>query len=74
MSGKSPEGENGIFKGSSLDWHSDRVHADVSFLGRVLTRYDHIPTYAELVERISTSYDGASGERYGGTDRHCRRS
>ena len=50
MSGKSPEGENGIFKGSSLDWHSDRVHADVSFLGRVLTRYDHIPTYAELVD------------------------
>ena len=48
MSGKSPEGENGIFKGSSLDWHSDRVHADVSFLGRVLTRYDHIPTYDEL--------------------------
>ena len=50
MSGKSPEGENGIFKGSSLYWHSDSVHADVSFLGRVLTRYDRIPTYEELVD------------------------
>ena len=49
MSGRSPEGEYGIFKGSSLDWHSDRVNSDVSFLGRVITRYDHIPTYEELV-------------------------
>ena len=50
MSGKSPEGEYGIFKGSSLNWHSDNINADVSFLGRVLTRYDHIPTYTELVD------------------------
>ena len=50
MSGKSPEGEYGIFKGSSLNWHSDSVNADVSFLGRALTRYDHIPTYTELVD------------------------
>ena len=49
-SGKSPEGEQSIFKGSSLNWHSNRVNADVSFLGRVLTRYNHIPTYTELVD------------------------
>ncbi len=49
-SGRSPEGEYGIFKGSSINWHSDSVSADVSFLGRVLTRYDHIPTYQELIE------------------------
>ena len=49
-SGKPPEGEYGIFKGSSINWHSDSVSADVSFLGRVLTRYAHIPTYEELVE------------------------
>lgn len=49
-SGRSPEGESGIFTGNSLNWHSDRVDSDVAFLGRVLTRYDHIPTYAELVE------------------------
>ena len=49
-SGRSPEGEYGIFKGSSINWHSDSVSADVSFLGRVLTRYDHIPTYTELVD------------------------
>lgn len=50
MSGRSPEGEYGIFKGSSLDWHSDSVSSDVAFLGRVLTDYDCIPTYEELVE------------------------
>ena len=50
MSGRSPEGEYGIFKGSSLDWHSDSVSSDVAFLGRVLTRYDYIPTYEELVK------------------------
>ena len=50
MSGKSPEGQYGIFKEDSLDWHSDRVSSDVSFLGRVLTRYDYIPTYATLVD------------------------
>ena len=49
MSGRSPEGEYGIFTGNSLNWHSDSVNADVSFLGRALTRYDHIPTYTELV-------------------------
>ena len=49
-SGKSPEGEYGIFKGSSLDWYSDRVNADVSFFGRVLARCNHIPTYTELVD------------------------
>ena len=49
-SGKPPEGKYGIFKGSSINWHSDSVSADVSFLGRVLTRYAHIPTYEELVE------------------------
>ncbi|MXW53486.1 MAG: hypothetical protein F4Z66_05785, partial [Gammaproteobacteria bacterium] len=49
-SGRSPEGEYGIFKGSSINWHSDSVSSDVSFLGRVLTRYDHIPTYEELVD------------------------
>ena len=49
-SGRSPEGEYGIFKGSSINWHSDSVSADVSFLGRVLTRYNHIPTYEELVD------------------------
>ena len=47
-SGRSPEGEYGIFKGSSINWHSDNVSADVAFLGRVLTRYDRIPTYVEL--------------------------
>jgi len=26
------------------------VSSDVAFLGRVLTRYDHIPTYEELVD------------------------
>ena len=50
QSGRSPEGGYGIFKGSSLDWHSDSVSSDIAFLGRVLTRYDRIPTYAELVE------------------------
>ena len=50
MSGRSPEGEYGIFTGSSLNWHSDSVNADVSFLGRALTRYDHIPNYTELVD------------------------
>ncbi|RKU12401.1 hypothetical protein C6503_17435 [Candidatus Poribacteria bacterium] len=49
-SGRSPEGEYGIFKGSSINWHSDSVSSDVSFLGRVLTRYDHTPTYEELVD------------------------
>lgn len=49
-SGRSPEGEYGIFKASSINWHSDSVSADVAFLGRVLTRYDHIPTYQELIE------------------------
>lgn len=49
-SGRSPEGEYGIFKASSINWLSDSVSSDVSFLGRVLTRYDHIPTYTELVE------------------------
>ncbi|MXY99904.1 ATP-dependent helicase [Candidatus Poribacteria bacterium] len=49
-SGKSPKGEYGIFKASSINWHSDSVGSDISFLGRVLTRYDHIPTYEELVE------------------------
>ena len=49
-SGKSPEGEYGIFKGSSINWHSDSVSADVTFLGRALTRYDHIPKYMELVD------------------------
>ena len=49
-SGRSPEGEYGIFKASSINWHSDSVSSDISFLGRVLTRYDHIPTYEELVE------------------------
>ena len=50
QSGRAPEGEYGIFKGSSINWHSDSVSAEVSFLGRVLTRYDHIPTYQELIE------------------------
>ena len=50
MSGRSSEGEYGIFKGDSLDWHSNSVSADVAFLGRVLTRCDRIPTYAELVD------------------------
>ena len=50
MSGRSSEGEYGIFKGDSLDWHSNSVSADVAFLGRVLTRYDRIPAYAELVD------------------------
>ena len=49
-SGRSPEGEYGIFKGSSINWHSDSVSSDVSFLGRVLTRYDHVPSYEELVD------------------------
>ena len=49
-SGRSPEGEYGIFKGSSINWHSDSVSSDVSFLGRVLTRYDHVPFYEELVD------------------------
>ena len=49
-SGRSPEGEYGIFKGASVNWHSDAVQSDVSFLGRVLTRYEHIPTYMELVD------------------------
>ena len=49
-SGRSPEGKYGIFKGSSINWHSDSVSSDVSFLGRVLTRYDHIPTYEKLVD------------------------
>ena len=44
-SGRSPEGEPGIFKGASIDWHSDNVRSDVSFLGRVLTHYENIPTY-----------------------------
>ena len=47
-SGKPPEGEYGIFKTSSVNWHSDSVSSDISFLGRVLTRYDHIPTHEEL--------------------------
>lgn len=47
-SGKSPEGEYGIFKTDRVDWHSDRIRADVSFLGKVLTRYDHLPTHKEL--------------------------
>ena len=47
-SGTSPEGQSGIFKGASLNWHSDAMHSDASFLGRVLTYYDHIPTYEEL--------------------------
>ena len=49
-SGRSPEGEYGIFKRSSINWHSDSVSADVAFLGRTLARYDRIPTYAELVD------------------------
>ena len=49
-SGRSPEGEYGIFTGSSLNWHSGSVSSDVAFLGRVLTDYDRIPTYEELVE------------------------
>ena len=49
-SGKSSDSGIGIFKRSGLDWHSDSVKSDVSFLGRVLTRYDHIPTYMELVK------------------------
>ena len=49
-SGKPPEGEYGIFKASSVNWHSDSVSSDVAFLARVLTRYDHIPTYEELVD------------------------
>ena len=48
QSGISPEGEYGIFKGSSINWQSDSVSADVSFLGRVLAHYDHIPTHEEL--------------------------
>ena len=48
QSGRFPEGEYGIFKASSINWHSDSVSSDVSFLGRVLTRYDHIPTHKEL--------------------------
>ena len=49
-SGRSPEGEYGIFKASSINWHSDSVSFEVSFLGRVLTRYDHMPSYEELVK------------------------
>ena len=49
-SGRSPEGEYGIFKGNSINWHSDSVSSEISFLGRVLTRYDHVPSYEELVE------------------------
>ena len=48
-SGRSPEGEYGIFKGSSINWHSDSVSSEISFLARVLNRYDHIPTYVELL-------------------------
>ena len=48
-SGRSPEGEPGIFKGASIDWHSDNVRSDVSFLGRVLTHYENIPTYETLL-------------------------
>ena len=47
-SGRSPEGEYGIFKGSSINWHSDSVSSDIAFLGRVLTRYDRIPKHTEL--------------------------
>ena len=49
-SGRSPEGQPGIFKGASIDWHSDSVRSDVSFLGRVLTQYESIPTYETLLE------------------------
>ena len=49
-SGKPPEGEYGIFKASGVNWHSDSVSSEVSFLGRVLARYDHIPTYEELLD------------------------
>ena len=49
-SGRSPEGEPGIFKGASIDWHSDNVRSDVSFLGRVLTHYESIPTYETLLD------------------------
>lgn len=48
-SGRSPEGESGIFKGASVNWHSDSVRSDVSFLGRVLTQYERIPTYETLL-------------------------
>ena len=48
-SGRSPEGEPGIFKGDSVNWHSDSVRSDASFLGRVLTQYERIPTYETLL-------------------------
>ena len=65
MSGRSPEGEYGIFKGSSINWHSDSVNADVSFLGRALTRFDRIPTYAELLDssaQVMTVYQAKGME------------
>ena len=49
-SGRSPEGEAGIFKGANVKWHTDAVQFNVTFLGRVLARYTHIPTYTELVD------------------------
>lgn len=49
-SGRSPEGQEGIFKGASIDWHSDSVRSDVSFLGRVLAHYESIPTYEMLLD------------------------
>ena len=48
-SGRSPEGEPGIFKGDSVKWHSDSVRSDVSFLGRVLKQYKSTPTYETLL-------------------------
>ena len=48
-SGRS-QGQPGIFKGASIDWDSDSVRSDVSFLGRVLTRYESIPTYETLLD------------------------
>ena len=49
-SGRSSEGQDGIFKGASIAWHSDSVQSDVSFLGRILARYESIPTYETLLD------------------------
>lgn len=49
-SGRTTDGQQGIFKADTVKWHEDSARANVAFLGRILARYGCIPTYDDLLK------------------------
>lgn len=48
-SGRTTDGQHGIFTADTVKWREDGTRANVAFLGRILARYGCIPTYEDLL-------------------------